>query len=136
MQIIEEIHMKKIIVTSLVLLSLFFLLSQCSADENNPVAGDDAIIDPITNTWTDTSNAEHRFSFTTYDSTVSRGIFFGEEDHPDFNIGISDLCGFFDKSYVEFDVRRPEGRIKFKGNFVNSNRINLQSSEGSIVITR
>lgn len=126
--------MKKIIVTSLVTISLIFLLSQCTTDENNPVDGNDPVVDPITNQWTDTSNTEHRFNFTTYDSTVSRGIIFGDEDHP--VIGLSDLCGFFDRSYVEFDVRRPEGRIKFKGNFISNNQINLQSSEGNIVITR
>jgi hypothetical protein len=126
--------MKKIIVTSLVSFSFVFILSQCTTDENNPVGGNDPVVDPITNQWTDTSDTEHRFTFTTFDSTVTRGIFFGDEDHPE--IGNSQLFGFFDRSYVEFDVLRPLGRLKFTGNFVNNNQINLQSSEGSIVIRR
>ncbi|MGE5845145.1 MAG: hypothetical protein ACM34O_00370 [Ignavibacteria bacterium] len=125
--------MKKIIATSLIFVSILFLFNKCSKDENN-VGGNGPVIDPITAQWTNTANPDHRFNFTTFDSTVTRGEFFGDEDHP--VIGFSELEGFFDKTYVEFDVSRPAGIIKFTGNFVNNNRIDLQSSEGNITITR
>jgi hypothetical protein len=126
--------MKKIIATSLIFVSILFLFNKCTKDENNPAGGNDPVIDPITAQWTDSANPDHRFNFTTFDSTETRGEFFGDEDHP--VIGFSELEGFFDKSYVEFDVNRPAGIIKFTGNFVNNNRIDLQSSEGNITITR
>ncbi|HVO73180.1 MAG TPA: hypothetical protein VMT35_04095 [Ignavibacteriaceae bacterium] len=128
--------MKNIIAMIVLLSALLFLLNRCSKDDNNPVEGDSPVVDPITNTWTDTANLDHRFSLLTYDSTVSRGIFFGEESHPD-SLTIAQIHGFFDKTYVEFDaIWAFNRRIKYKGNFVNSNRIDLQSSLGKIVITR
>jgi hypothetical protein len=137
--------MKKIVGTAFALTLIAFIFNQCTTDENNPVASNDPVIDPISNTWTDSANSEHRFVFVTYDSTVSRGIFFGAEDHPDsITVITPELHGFFDKTYVEFDViwegteftEFKDTRVKFKGNFVNSNRMELQSSEGRIVLTR
>ena len=125
--------MKKVTVTIIPLLAALLIFNQCST-ENNPNGGNDPVIDPITAQWTNTANSDHRFTFTTFDSTTTRGEFFGDEDHP--VIGFSELEGIFDKSYVEFDVSRPAGIIKFTGNFVNNNRIDLQSSDGNITITR
>ena len=131
--------MKKIVGTAFALTLIAFLFNQCNTDGNNPVESNDPVVNPITNSWTDSSNSEHRFSFTTYDSTVSRGIFFGFEDHPDsFAVNTPELHGFFDKTYVEFDViwTHINKRVKFKGNFINNNKMELQSSEGRIVLTR
>jgi hypothetical protein len=122
--------------TNLLLLftAIAFLLNTCT-EENNPIIDNTPLIDPITNQWTSLSDSDYTFSFLTFDSTVTRGIFSGEENHP--VEGSNDLCGFFDGAYVEFDVRRPFGsRTKFKGNFVNSNRLELESSEGQLVLTR
>jgi hypothetical protein len=124
--------MKKIILSVLVLISL--LLIMCK-EESNPVDSNTPVVDPITNTWTNEAINNYTVFFNTYDSTVARGIFWGAEDHP--TEGVTDLCGFFDKFYVEFDVRRGNnGRIKFTGKFINSNRMELQSSEGSLVLIR
>jgi hypothetical protein len=124
--------MKKIIISAVVFLA--FLLIMCDP-EGNPVDSNTPVVDPITNTWTVESDSNYTFSFVTFDSTVTRGIFWGDEDHP--TEGSSELCGFFDGVYVEFDVRRaPDERIKFKGKFINSNRMELGSSEGTIFITR
>jgi hypothetical protein len=84
------------------------------------VGEDNPVIDPITNLWTDTSNALHTFDLRTYDSTVSKGIFFGTESHPDSST-TAQIHGFFDATYIEFDaVWFDDRRIKYKGNFVNS----------------
>jgi hypothetical protein len=128
--------MKNIIVMMVLSSVMLLLFNQCSQNENNPVESDSHVVDPISNTWTDTANVNHTFTFITYDSTVSRGIFFGEESHPD-SLTIAPIHGFFDKTYVEFDaIWAFDRRIKYKGNFVNSKRIDLQSSLGKIVITR
>ncbi len=111
-----------------------FLLNTCT-EENNPIINNTPLVDPITNTWTSQADSDYTFNFLTFDSTVTRGIFFGQENHP--VEGSSDLCGFFDGTYVEFDVRRPfNSRTKFKGSFINSNRLELESSEGALVLTR
>ena len=124
--------MKKYIPALFTLLS--FLLIMCT-QEDNPVDPGTKVFSPISNTWTNMADSSNTFSFTTYDSSASRGIFWGNEDN--LANGSNDLCGFFDGTYVEFDVMRPLGsRTKFKGKFINDNRIELQSSEGSIVITR
>jgi hypothetical protein len=137
--------MKKIVGIVFTLTLVVFIFNQCTTDENNPIISDDPVVDPISNTWADTANPGHQFIFLTYDSTVSRGIFFGFEEHPDsFAVGNPDLHGFFDRTYVEFDVIWEgteftdfiDKRVKFKGNFINSNRMELQSSEGRIVLTR
>lgn len=124
--------MKKIIISAVVFMA--FLLVMCDP-EGNPVDSNTPVVDPITNTWTVEGDSSYKIFFQTFDSTVTRGIFWGKEFHPTQNE--SDLCGFFDGVYVEFDVRRPVGeRIKFKGKFINSNRMELGSSEGTIWITR
>lgn len=124
--------MKKIILSVMVFISL--LLIMCKP-ENNPVDSNTPLVDPITNSWTVESDSNYTIFFVTFDSTVTRGIFWGSENHP--TEGANDLCGFFEGTYVEFDVRRPfNSRIKFKGKFINSNRMELGSSEGSITITR
>lgn len=124
--------MKKIIISAVVFLTFLFVM--CDPAEN-PVDSNTPVVDPITNQWTVESDSNYTFSFITFDSTVTRGIFWGGEDHP--TEGFSELCGFFDGVYVEFDVQRPFiDRIKFKGKFINSNRIELGSSEGTIFITR
>lgn len=127
--------MKKVIFSFLTITVLAFLLLTCS-DESNPIDGNTPVIDPITNTWTSQADPNYTIFFQTYDSTVARGIFNGIEFNPDINIGESDLCGFFDHYYVEFNVYRNTGVIKFKGNFINSKRMELQSSEGALVLTR
>jgi hypothetical protein len=127
--------MKKIIFSGIVIATLSIVLFNC-AEESNPVDSNTPVVDPITNTWTSQADPNYTIFFQTYDSTVARGIFNGREFNPDINIGESDLCGFFDKFYVEFDVYRNSGRLKFKGKFINSNRMELQSSEGSLVLTR
>jgi len=124
--------MKKIILSALILLS--FLLIMCN-QENNPIGGNTPVLDPLTNTWTNQADSNNTFFFITFDSTVVRGIFWGNEDNP--TQGNNDLCGFFDGTYVEFDVKRPFGeRTKFKGSFINSDRMELNSIEGSVVLTR
>ena len=124
--------MKKIFPAIVVILPILFFM--CNED-NGPLSNNDPILDPITNTWTVQSDSNYRFFFQTFDSTVTRGIFSGTEFHP--TEGETDLFGFFDGTYVEFDVKRPfDSRTKFKGKFINSNRINLSSSEGNITITR
>ena len=126
--------MKKVILSSLVILLLSLLLLTCT-EESNPIDSNTPVVDPITNTWTSQADPNYTIFFQTYDSTVARGIFWGNEDHP--TEGTSELCGFFDKFYVEFDVQRPfGGRTKFKGKFINSNRMELQSSEGTLVLTK
>ena len=98
-------------------------------DSNTPV------VDAITSTWTVESDSNYTIFFITFDSTAARGVFWGKEFHP--TEGESDLCGFFDGVYVEFDVKRPLGsRTKFTGKFINSNRMELVSSAGTIWITR
>jgi hypothetical protein len=124
--------MKKIIPAIVIIFPILFYM--CNED-SGPLSNNNPVIDPITNTWTTEADSDYTFFFRTFDSLVTRGIFFGKEFHP--VEGETDLCGFFDGTYVEFDVRRPsDGRIKFKGKFSNNNRIELTSSEGSIVITR
>jgi hypothetical protein len=127
--------MKKIIISGIIITILFIVLFNCT-QESNPVDSNTPIVDPITQIWTNQADSNYTVFFQTYDSTVARGIFNGIEYNPDINIGESDLCGFFDKFYLEFDVYRNTGRIKFKGKFINSNRMELQSSEGSLVLTR
>ena len=124
--------MRRIVVITVITFS--FLVSTCS-QESNPVDSNTPVVDPITNTWTSQADPNYRIFFNTFDSTTARGVFWGTEFNP--NEGDFDLCGFFDKFYVEFDVQRPVGgRIKFTGKFINSNRMELQSSEGSLVLTR
>jgi hypothetical protein len=123
--------MKKI--TALLPICAIAILLHTCTEENNPLVND-PLLDPITNQWFNNTDSSHTFSFVTHDSLVSKGVFNGNEDHP--QIGNSELYGFFDRTYVEFDVLRPEGRLKFKGNFINSNRMNLQSSEGNITLIR
>jgi len=124
--------MKKIILSGIIITTLSFLLLMCS-QESNPVDSNTPVVDPITNVWTDEANSSYTFFFVTYDSTVARGIFWGTEEHP--TEGTSQLCGFFDKFYVEFDVQRPtNGRTKFKGKFINSNRMELDSSGAALII--
>jgi hypothetical protein len=124
--------MKKFLIPASVILVISFLSLMC-AEESNPVINNIPVIDPITRTWVNESDSNHTFHFVTFDSLVTRGIFFGEEDGPDEEF--TELCGFFDGVYVEFDVRRPVGnRTKFKGNFTDSNRMELESPEGNIVL--
>jgi len=124
--------MKNLILSAVVFIT--FLLIMCKPD-SNPVDSNTPVVDPITNVWTNEADSNYTIFFLTFDSTVTRGIFRGREDHP--TEGSNDLCGFFDGVYVEFDVQRPfGGRTKFKGKFINSNRIELGSSEGTIWITR
>jgi len=126
--------MKKVIFSVLTILVLSLLLLTCT-EESNPIDSNTPVVDPITNIWTNVADSSYTFFFVTYDSTVARGIFWGNEEHP--TEGESELCGFFDGVYVEFDVRRPfDGRTKFKGKFINSDRIELQSGEGALVLTR
>lgn len=126
--------MKKVILSVAIILSLSLLLFKC-ASEDNPIDSNTPVIDPITNTWTVQSDSNYTIFFITFDSTVTKGVFWGTEEHP--TIGSTDLCGFFDGVNIEFDVKRPfDGRIKFKGKFINSNRMELNSSEGYIVLTR
>lgn len=126
--------MKKITLSVLILIALSFFLLMCT-QESGPVDSNTTVIDPITNQWISEADSDYTFSFITYDSLVTRGVFWGEEDHP--TEGINDLCGFFDGVYVEFDVRRPfDGRTKFKGKFINSNRMEIESSEEVLSLTR
>jgi hypothetical protein len=126
--------MKKITLSVLILIALSFFLLMC-AQESGPVDSNTTVIDPITNQWISEADSDHTFSFITYDSLVTRGVFWGDEDHP--TEGSNDLCGFFDGVYVEFDVRRPfDGRTKFKGKFINSNRMEIESSEEVLSLTR
>jgi hypothetical protein len=127
--------MKKVIFSSLMITVLSLLLLTCTED-SNPIDSNTPVVDPITNIWTNVADSSYTFFFNTHDSTVSRGIFWGTEEHPS---GVtSELCGFFDKSYIEFDLRvgATERRTKFKGKFINSNRMELQSAEGALVLTR
>lgn len=126
--------MKKVILSTTIILSLSLFLFKC-ANEENPIDSNTPVIDPITNIWTIQSDSNYTIFFITFDSTVTKGVFWGTEEHP--IIGSTDLCGFFDGVSIEFDVKRPfGGRIKFKGKFINSNRMELNSSEGFIVLTR
>jgi len=126
--------MKKIIISVLTIPVLSILLLTCT-EESNPIDSNTPVVDPITNTWTVQSDSNYTIFFITFDSTVTKGVFWGTEEHP--TIGSTDLCGFFDGVNIEFDVKRPfGGRIKFKGKFINSNRMELNSSEGFIVLTR
>lgn len=127
--------MKKVIFSSLLIIVLSILLLTCTED-SNPVDSNTPVVDPITNTWTNQADSNYTVFFQTYDSTVARGIFNGREFNSDINIGESDLCGFFDHYYVEFNVYRNNGIIKFKGKFINSNRMELESTEGALVLTR
>ena len=124
--------MKKLILSLITFLA--FLLITCKQN-NDPVSANTPVLNPITNIWTNMADSSNAFFFITYDSTSTRGVFWGNEEN--LANGQNDLCGFFDGTYVEFDVMRPlDSRTKFTGKFINSNRIELQSSEGSIVITR
>jgi len=126
--------MKKIIISVLTIPVLSILLLTCT-EESNPIDSNTPVVDPITNTWTVQSDSNYTIFFITFDSTVTKGVFWGTEEHP--TIGSTDLCGFFDGVSIEFDVKRPfGGRLKFKGKFINSNRMELNSSEGFIVLTR
>ena len=107
------------------------------ADESNPVNTNREPLDPITNQWRSETDEDYRFTFTTFDSTSTRGIFTGDEDNPDQ--GFNSLIGFFYDYYVEFDVlRNGENNkgLKFKGNFINSNRMEIESEEGKLVLIR
>jgi hypothetical protein len=126
--------MKKVFIAAIISLVFSIVFYTCT-EENNPVFSNDPVVDPITNTWTSEADNNYEIFFQTFDSLVSRGIFSGREFHPEE--GETELCGFFDGTYVEFDVRRPVGgRTKFKGTFINSNRLELESSEGSLILTR
>ena len=127
--------MKKITLSVLILIALSFFLLMCTQESGPVDSNTTVIIDPITNQWISEADSDYTFSFITYDSLVTRGVFWGDEDHP--TEGSNDLCGFFDGVYVEFDVRRPsEGRTKFKGKFINSNRMEIESSEEVLSLTR
>lgn len=126
--------MKKVILSVILILVLSLLLFTCT-EETNPTDSNTPVIDPITNTWTVQSDRSYTIFFKTFDSTATKGVFWGIEFHP--TIGSTDLCGFFDGVNIEFDVKRPsDGRLKFKGKFINSNRMEIQSSEGYLVLTR
>ena len=126
--------MKKVILSTVVILLLSVILLMCT-DENSPIDSNTPVIEPITNTWTVQSDSNYTIFFRTFDSTATKGVFWGAENHP--TIGSTDLCGFFDGVYIEFDVKRPsDGRLKFKGKFIDSNRMEIQSSEGYLVLTR
>ena len=126
--------MKKVILFVIAVLLLSLLLFTCT-EESNPIDNNTPVIDPITNTWTVQSDSNYTIFFRTFDSTATKGVFWGAENHP--TIGSTDLCGFFDGVYIEFDVKRPfDGRLKFKGKFIDSNRMEIQSSEGYLVLTR
>jgi len=127
--------MKKVIFSFLTIPVLLLLLLTCT-EESNPIDSNTPVVDPITNTWTSQADPDYRIFFQTYDSTVARGIFNGTEFNPDINIGESDLCGFFDQYYVEFNVYRNNGIIKFQGKFINSNRMELESVEGSLILLK
>ncbi len=127
--------MKKVILSLFTILVFSLLVITCT-EESNPIDSNTPVVDPITNTWTNQADPNYTVFFQTYDSTVARGIFNGREFNPDINIGESDLCGFFDQYYVEFNVYRNYGIIKFKGKFISSSRLELQSSEGALVLTR
>ena len=126
--------MKKVILSVIAVLLFSLLLIACT-EESNPIDNNTPVIDPITNTWTVQSDSNYTIFFITFDSTATKGVFWGAENHP--TIGSTDLCGFFDGVYIEFDVKRPfDGRLKFKGKFIDSNRMEIQSSEGYLVLTR
>jgi len=126
--------MKKVILSVIAVLLLSLLFFTCT-EESNPIDNNTPVIDPITNTWTVQSDSNYTIFFRTFDSTATKGVFWGAENHP--TIGSTDLCGFFDGVYIEFDVKRPfDGRLKFKGKFIDSNRMEIQSSEGYLVLTR
>ncbi len=126
--------MKKVILSVVAVLLLSLLLFTCT-EECNPIDSNTPVIDPITNTWTVQSDSNYTIFFRTFDSTATKGVFWGQRIHP--TIGSTDLCGFFDGVYIEFDVKRPfDGRLKFKGKFIDSNRMEIQSSEGYLVLTR
>ncbi len=127
--------MKKVILALFTILVFSLLVITCT-EESNPIDSNTPVVDPITNTWTNQADPNYTVFFQTYDSTVARGIFNGREFNPDINIGESELCGFFDQYNVEFNVYRNSGIIKFKGKFISSNRMELQSSEGALVLIR
>lgn len=124
---------KRMLILSFVL-GVFLLTNNCT-EESNPIDPNTPVIDPITNTWTVQSDSSYTIFFVTYDSSATRGVFWGTEEHP--TEGSHDLCGFFDGTYLEFDVQRPFGsRTKFSGKFIDSNRMEISSSEGPLVLTR
>lgn len=126
--------MKKRIIISFFMIGTLLLINNCTED-TNPVDPNTPVVNPITNTWTVQSDSNYTISFITFDSSATRGVFWGTENHP--SEGSHELCGFFDGVYLEFDVQRPfDGRTKFSGKFINSNRMEISSSEGSLVLTR
>ena len=93
--------MKKVILSVIAVLLLSLLLFTCT-EESNPIDNNTPVIDPITNTWTVQSDSNYTIFFRTFDSTATKGVFWGAENHP--TIGSTDLCGFFDDDCHPFHM--------------------------------
>lgn len=93
----------------------------------------------ITNQWWEEGDPEHRFSLRSPDDNRTEGAFTGEEQRPregftEFN----DLVGFWSDGHIQFTVERPDGDVRYTGEFdeENAKRLEFRSSAGELVIVR
>ncbi len=111
------------------------ILISLSCSENSNLT-DAPYVPQIENIWHDKQNKEHTFSFSTSDENVSHGLFTGFEEYPDSNIFNSELYGVFTNRTIEFNVRRFEGEVKFKGTIQNDTTIDLTYRSGRITLIK
>lgn len=104
--------------------------------------GAEAVLGPLivlSNTWRDSNNAEHTFSFIDNTTAPSRsGTFTGNETTPGPNSVQFQLTGLWrENGSVEFTVQRPTGAVTYRGQLTsNLNRIEFTSSAGNLVLLR
>ncbi len=116
---------------------LTILLFAACEQSNDPTGGGDATFVPsFQNTWKVEGDSNHTIFLDSDDVGLNSGIFYGRENDPDNNISDADLCGRFDNAAVEFNIRRPLGTVKYKGSFINKDRIEAASPSGQLVLVR
>jgi len=120
---------------------LFFIITLATSLLSLSCAEDSSMVDTpyvpqIENIWHDKQNPGHTFSFSTSDENMSHGLFTGFEEYPDSNIFNSELYGVFTNRSIEFNVRRFEGEIKFKGTIQNDTTIDLTYRSGKITLIK
>ena len=73
--------MKKVILSAISDSSSLLILF-IAHEESNPIDSNTPVIEPITNTWTVQSDSNYTIFFRTFDSTATKGVFWGAEFHP------------------------------------------------------
>lgn len=119
----------------LIVVFAILLIAACE-QTNDPAGGDATFVPSFQNTWKVEGDSNHTIFLDSDDVGLNSGIFYGLENDPDNNIADADLCGRFDNAAVEFNIRRPLGTVKYKGSFINKDRIEANSPSGQLVLVR